>query len=111
MIDIKDNVAKNLRHYRILKGLTQRQLASELGVKHNTISSWENGTNSIDTAVLMQIVDLLGISIDEIYRGEKNNSPLMGLSEQELYAISLFRKLPNDEQLKFIGRLEVMTER
>lgn len=111
MTDIKDNVAKNLKYYRDLKGLTQRELALKIGVKHNTVSAWENGTNSIDVAVLMQICDLLEISIDEIYKGEKKDSPLMGLSEQELYAISLFRKLPNDEQLKFIGRLEVMTER
>lgn len=111
MSDIKQDVAKNLRYYRDLKGLTQRQLAGEIGVKHNTISSWENGTNSIDAAVLMQICDLLEISLDEMYKREKNDSPLKGLSEQELYAVSLFRKLPNDEQLKFIGRLEVMTER
>ncbi len=111
MIDIKDNVAKNLRYYRVLKGLTQRQLASEIGVKHNTISSWENGTNSIDAAVLMQICDLLEISLDEMYKREKNDSPLTGLSDRELYAVSLFRKLPDAEQLKIIGRLEVMTER
>lgn len=111
MNGIKGNVANNLKYYRGLKGLTQRQLAGEIGVSHNTISSWESGTNSIDIVVLMQICDLLEITLDEIYKGEKKDSPLTELSERELHAISLFRKLPNDEQLKFIGRLEAITER
>lgn len=108
--EIKENIARNLKYYRDLKGLTQRQLAAELGIKHNTISSWENGTNSIDAAVLMEICDLLGITLDEMYRGEKRDSPINGLSEGEQYAVSLFRKLPDEDQLKIIGRLEVMTE-
>ena len=109
--EIKENIAKNLRYYRDLRGLTQRQLAAELGIKHNTISSWENGTNSVDAAVLMEICDLLKISLDEMYKGEKRDSPINGLSEREQYAVSLFRKLLNEEQLKIIVRLEVMTER
>lgn len=109
--EIKGNIAKNLRYYRDLKGFTQRQLAAELGIKHNTISSWENGTNSLDAAVLMEICDLLGVSLDEMYKGEKKDSPINELSEREQYAVSLFRKLPDEEQLKIIGRLEVMTER
>lgn len=109
--EIKENIARNLKYYRDLKGLTQRELAEKLGIKHNTISSWENGTNSIDAAVLMEICDLLGVSLCEMYKQEKGNSPLPGLSERELSAISLFKKLTDEEQLKFIGRLEAMTER
>lgn len=110
--EIKENISRNLRYYRDLKGLTQRQLAGELGIKHNTISSWENGTNSVDAAILMEICDLLEISLDEMYKGEKKkDSPINGLSERESYVISLFRKLHDEEQLKIIGRLEAMTER
>lgn len=109
--EIKENIARNIRYYRDLKGLTQRQLAGELGIKHNTISSWENGTNSVDAAVLMEICDLLEISLDEMYKGEKKDSPNNELSERELYAVSLFKRLPDEEQLKIIGRLEAMTER
>lgn len=111
MTEIKDNVAKNLKYYRELKGLTQRELAHKIGVRHNTISSWENGPNSIDISYLMQICDLLDVSLDEIFKRKKNDSPVAELSNRELNAISLFRKLPDEEQLKIIGRLEVLTER
>jgi len=108
--DIKESVARNLRYYREFKGLTQRELAEKLGTRHNTISAWESGTNSIDVAVLMQICETLDTSIDEMYYGKKNDSPIKGLSEREQYSVSLFRKLSDEEQLKIIGRLEAMTE-
>ena len=45
---IKETVAKNLLYYRKKNKITQKDLAAQLGVKHNAISSWENGVNSID---------------------------------------------------------------
>lgn len=75
MSNIKENVANNLRHYRRLRGLTQRQLANDLGVEHNTISSWENGPNSIDISYLFTICDLLKVSLDEMYGREKITVP------------------------------------
>lgn len=109
-MNIKENVAKNLKHYRELKKLTQRELAEKIGVKHNTISSWENGTNSIDVSVLMQICDLLGVTLDEIYRGKKYEEAITKLSEKEQHVLYLLNKLPIEEQLKFIGRLEAISE-
>ena len=106
----REDVARNLKFYREQKGLTQRELANKIGVKHNTISSWENGPNSIDISFIMQICDILEISLDEMFRRQKNDSPLSELSERELSLLLLFRKLSNDEQLKFIGRIEALVE-
>lgn len=56
--------------------MTQKELADEINknlgtnFKHNTISSWENGTNSIDTTILKLICDILEIDINTIYGGE-----------------------------------------
>jgi repressor LexA len=69
-------VADNLKKYRREKGMTQKELADEINknlgtnFKHNTISSWENGTNSIDTTILKLICDILEIDINTIYGGE-----------------------------------------
>lgn len=38
-------LGKRIREARIKKGLTQRQLAELVGVKHNSISDWENDKN------------------------------------------------------------------
>ena len=41
-----DTLGKRIKHFRVKKGLTQRQLAELIGVKHNSISDWENDKNS-----------------------------------------------------------------
>ena len=80
MKEIKMIVAKNLRKYRLEKNLTQKQLADKINslmdteIKHNTISSWENGTNSVDTTILKAICDILEIDLNTIY-GIKQSKP------------------------------------
>ena len=40
-------LGRNIRKARLKKGWTQKQLAEAIGVKHNSISDWENGKNEI----------------------------------------------------------------
>ena len=47
--------------------MTQKELAEKLGVQHNTISTWENGINSIDVDTLYKICIILDISINDIF--------------------------------------------
>lgn len=44
-MDIKKYTSAKIREYRKLNGLTQKELGDKIGVKHNTISGYENGTN------------------------------------------------------------------
>ncbi|HIZ55366.1 MAG TPA: XRE family transcriptional regulator, partial [Firmicutes bacterium] len=67
MGSVKNEIARNLNYYRKKKGLTQRELADRLGVKHNAVSSWENGKNSIDIEFLFRICEILDISVGEMY--------------------------------------------
>lgn len=79
--EIKKTVADNLKKYRREKGMTQKELADEVNknlgtnFKHNTISSWENGTNSIDTTILKLICDILEIDINTIYGVSETKKP------------------------------------
>ena len=53
------------------KGLTQAQLAERLGVINKTVSRWETGKNMPDYAVLEDLTRELGITVNELIRGEK----------------------------------------
>ena len=64
---IKEEIAKNLLYFRKKRGMTQRELANRLGVKHNSISSWENAVNSVDVDILFQICRILGVTIHDMY--------------------------------------------
>lgn len=91
MITVKKEVAKNLHYFRKKQHMTQRELANKLGVKHNAISSWEKGINSIDTDVLFKICHILNISINDIF-GESPNINENVYSKKEVILIQQYRE-------------------
>lgn len=65
--NIKETIAKNLLYYRKKNKITQKELAEKLGVKHNAISSWENGVNSIDIDTLFRVCKIFNITVNDMY--------------------------------------------
>ena len=53
--------------------LTQMQLAEKLGITDKAISKWERGIAMPDTSIMLELCDILGISVNELLSGEKNN--------------------------------------
>ncbi|MBE6881244.1 MAG: helix-turn-helix domain-containing protein [Ruminococcaceae bacterium] len=51
--------------------LTQMQLAEKLGITDKAISKWETGKSMPDTAIMLQLCDILEISVNELLSGEK----------------------------------------
>ena len=70
---IKKIIASNLREFRKQNKYTQKELANKLGVSHNAISSWENGTNSIDIDILVEICNLFNITLNDMYSNNSQN--------------------------------------
>ncbi|RWR06705.1 XRE family transcriptional regulator [Siminovitchia fortis] len=65
--EISIYVGKKIRQYRKMKGLTQKQLGEKVGVKHNTISSYENGTNEPEQNIMYSIANVLDVSINDFF--------------------------------------------
>ena len=64
------NFAEIIVKYRKALGLTQEGLAQRLGVTNQTVSKWESGQSCPDIALLPQLADLFGITIDELFGRE-----------------------------------------
>ena len=60
-------IGENIRALRLRKGLTQEQVAQQLGVTYQAVSKWENGTNTPDIALLPEIASLFGVTIDALF--------------------------------------------
>ena len=56
---------------RKAKGLTQAQLAEKLNLTDRAISKWETGKGMPDSSVMLALCEILGISVNELLRGEK----------------------------------------
>jgi transcriptional regulator with XRE-family HTH domain len=55
-------IGDNIKKYRELKGLTQKELAESIGKTKNVISNWENGLNKPDIDTIELIMGVLDIN-------------------------------------------------
>jgi len=60
-------IGRQIRRYRDLKRMTQKELGDKIGVKHNTVSSYESGTNLPEGNTLFAIANVLEISVDALF--------------------------------------------
>lgn len=72
-MDIKYIVAKNISNLRVLNNMTQAELGEKLNYSDKTISKWERGDSIPDVAVLYEIANLFGVSLDYFVKEENIN--------------------------------------
>ena len=63
-------LGRNIRHLRISRGMTQRQLADILLISDKTVSKWETAKGLPDISLLQPLAQALGISVIELMNGE-----------------------------------------
>ena len=63
---LKRLVADNITMYRKANGLTQLQVAEKLNYSDKAVSKWERGESLPDLYILMQIVDMFGITLNDL---------------------------------------------
>ena len=64
-------IGKFIAECRKQKKLTQMQLAEKLGITDKAISKWERSIAMPDTSIMLELCDILGISVNELLSGEK----------------------------------------
>lgn len=66
-IKIGDFIAEQ----RKLKKLTQAALAEKLGITDRAISKWERGKGLPDVSLMLELCEILGITVNELLSGER----------------------------------------
>ena len=64
-------IGKFIAECRKQVNLTQMQLAEKLGITDKAISKWERGIAMPDTSIMLELCDILCISVNELLSGEK----------------------------------------
>jgi len=64
-------IGKFIAESRKKKNLTQMQLAEKLNITDRAISKWECGRALPDSSIMLQLCELLEISVNELLTGEK----------------------------------------
>ena len=70
----QEKIGKFLSECRKQKQLTQEQLAVQLGVTSKSISKWETGNCLPDASKYKPLCEILDITVNELFAGERLNS-------------------------------------
>ena len=63
-------IGKFIAECRKNKNLTQMQLAEKLNITDRAVSKWENGRALPDASIMLQLCEILGITVNDLLCGE-----------------------------------------
>ena len=66
-----EKMGRFISEMRKEKGLTQKELAEQLGVTDKAVSKWERAVSSPDIGLLIPLAKILGVSAGELLGGER----------------------------------------
>ena len=101
MID-KATFGARLKVARRNAGITQKELASFVNAKHNSVSNWENGQNMPDPDTIVDICEALNVSAGFLLGNETPDAEVPKLSAEALSLAQDFDRL--DEEHKRLAR-------
>lgn len=67
-------IGKFIAERRKTQNLTQMQLAEKLGITNRAVSKWENGKTMPDSALMLELCDILDITVNDLLNGEMVSS-------------------------------------
>lgn len=67
----QEAIGKFIAACRKEKKLTQMQLAEKLNITNRAVSKWETGKSCPDVSIMLELCDILGITVNELLSGER----------------------------------------
>ena len=66
------SIGSKIKEYRQLKGISQKELAFQLGIAPNTLYRYEHGDITVSAETLTKIADILCIPVEKLLERPKN---------------------------------------
>lgn len=90
----QEKIGKFIAELRNEKEMTQQELASQIGVTDRAISKWENGRGLPDPSIMLELCEVLEISLNELFLGKKiKTNDVKNQSEKNIINILKFSNL------------------
>lgn len=90
----QEKIGKFISECRKKQKLTQEQLAEKLNITYKAVSKWETGKGMPDSSIMMDLCNILEISVNELLSGEKLDSNI----EKDIADENLI-KLKNEKEV------------
>ena len=79
----QEKIGALIASLRKKQGLTQSQLGAKVGVGDRAVSKWERGITCPDISIINELSSILGITSDELLKGELNKEHKEQLKEHK----------------------------
>ena len=87
-----ETLNERIKQLRKEKGLTQSQLADELGVTDKAVSKWEVGEANPDISLLVKIAEVFNVTIDYLLTGKVEEGLSLDDMDKDKRAVLLVKK-------------------
>ncbi len=113
------HVGKRIRHRRWLVGMTQQQLAEQVGIKFQQIQKYETGANRVSASRLWDISRALQVSISFFFEGiedqvegtEAAEAPTDIMADKEaLDLIRSYYAIPENQRRRLFDLARVLSD-
>lgn len=94
------DIGTRIRAVRAERGITQDQLADQVGVSRSAVAQWETGRTGQLTGNLSRIAASLEINVEYLMYGDDKRAPAEARQGDELAMLRLYRECaPEDRQI------------
>ena len=114
------HVGKRIRHRRWMVGMTQQQLAEQVGIKFQQIQKYETGTNRVSASRLWDIAETLSVPVsfffeglDEPYAATSETSDVPGdilADEEALELVKSYYAIPETQRRRLFELARVLSD-
>ena len=101
---IEQEIGRRIKEIRKQKKIPQEKLAEMIGISPNYMSSLERGAYKIKLDLLVQIIDCLDITADDLFRDVIKN----GYVNRTSRLADEIESLPTDEQQRIFEVLDAL---
>lgn len=80
---MNETIGNRIAKFRKAKGMTQEDLANQLGVSSQAVSKWENDASCPDISLLPQLSKVLGVTTDELLTGKNDEVKMVPVEHRK----------------------------
>ena len=101
---MEQNTGMFIAQLRKQRGMTQQELAAQLGVTDKAVSKWETGKGLPDVGLLIPLGDALGVSVNELLHGDylSNDDWQTASDSNIIHAMHMLKRAKQNSNL-YIG--------
>jgi len=105
-LDDPVEAGRRLAELRMERGFNQAELAEQLGITQSLISQYERGELRLNAAMIARLIQVLGVSADELLGLQKTNQNGKKPSRKLLRRLEQIESLPKRKQEALIQTID-----